>query len=161
MADTVRTKAALQTLFADNSTNNITPQMLRDFLVSTHTNPTIVEVDLGTNWIWNGKFTITDALITTTTVVQVWQAPGPYSGKGTSADQCLVEPIRISAVFSGTGVATVYWETPPITIDVTAQQNEGTRIITAGGTNTDLQTFSRRINRVRGNVKFYYTLQGV
>ncbi|PWJ88368.1 hypothetical protein C8D77_11190 [Mesorhizobium loti] len=35
MADTQRTLAALQVLFADNTGGAITPQMLRDFLVST------------------------------------------------------------------------------------------------------------------------------
>lgn len=35
MADTVRTKAALQTLLADNVAGDISPQDLRDFLVST------------------------------------------------------------------------------------------------------------------------------
>jgi hypothetical protein len=34
MSDTIRTKVALQTLLADNTTGDITPQKLRDFLVS-------------------------------------------------------------------------------------------------------------------------------
>ena len=36
MVDTVRTKAALQALFADNSSGDISPQDLRDFLVTTY-----------------------------------------------------------------------------------------------------------------------------
>jgi hypothetical protein len=34
MPDTIRNEAALQTLFADNTTGDISPQDLRDFLVS-------------------------------------------------------------------------------------------------------------------------------
>ena len=36
MADTARTKTALAALFADNSTGNISPQDLRDFLETMH-----------------------------------------------------------------------------------------------------------------------------
>lgn len=36
MVDTVRTRAALQTLLADNTTGDISPQDLRDFLVSAY-----------------------------------------------------------------------------------------------------------------------------
>jgi hypothetical protein len=36
MADTQRTLSALQSLLADNTTNELSPQDLRDFLVSTH-----------------------------------------------------------------------------------------------------------------------------
>lgn len=36
MADTIRTLAALQTILADNTSNAITPQNVRDFLVSTN-----------------------------------------------------------------------------------------------------------------------------
>ena len=35
MADTIRTRASLTTLFADNNSGDISPQDLRDFLIST------------------------------------------------------------------------------------------------------------------------------
>jgi hypothetical protein len=155
MPDIARTRSALQALFADNTAGDISAQDLRDFLVSAPALPTLVEVDLGTNWIWDGKFTITDAAITATTIVQVWQAPGPYTGKGTSTDQATVEPINILAVIPGTGSAVVHWETPPIVTE--------TPLLTRGTGATamrDRQDVARRLNKVRGNVKFYYTIQG-
>ena len=38
MSDTVRSKADILTLFADNTSGNISPQDLRDFVVSLHSN---------------------------------------------------------------------------------------------------------------------------
>lgn len=46
MADTKRTKSALQLLFADNTTEEISPQDLRDFLVSVMGALTITTVNV-------------------------------------------------------------------------------------------------------------------
>jgi len=73
---------------------------------------TTVEVSLGSALVWQGKFTITDAAISSTSKVLLWQAPGPYTGKGSalSADEGTMDPLLITAVIPATGSATVHWK---------------------------------------------------
>ena len=75
---------------------------------------TTVEVDLGIKPVWQGRFVITDAAITAASKVQCWQAPGPYTGKGTRADEAEMSPVQVTMVVPGAGIATVSWQTPPI-----------------------------------------------
>jgi hypothetical protein len=96
-----------------------------------------VEVNLGATPRFQGRFTIADLEITALRVVQCWQAPGPYTGKGTRVDEAEMQMVQVIAVNPGAGSATVYWQTPPM--------------IAARG--------AIRIGRIRGNVKFYYTVQ--
>ena len=119
---------------------------------------TIVEVDLGSSFIFRGKFTITDGTISGTSKVLVWQAPGPYTGKGTLADEADLQPVSIIAAVPGAGVATVYWQTPPYLTFSINPQMQG--ITGAAQSPKDIQAMAQgialRLGRVRGNVKFAY-----
>lgn len=124
---------------------------------------TTVEVDLGTPK-FTGKFTITDAAITATSKILCWQAPGPYTGKGTRADEAEMQPVEIISVEPATGSAVVKWQTPPA-YGVKVERQEGQRRNTVGATfdrvlNQRLPiAFSQvRLGKVRGNVKFSYTV---
>lgn len=123
---------------------------------------TTVEVDLGTPK-FTGKFTITDAAISATSKVQCWQAPGPYTGKGTLADEAMMQPVQIIAVAPATGSAVVYWQTPPY-VAMSQQLSDG-KFGAAGATfdrlmnqRTPAVFTPTRIGKVRGNVKFTYTI---
>ena len=111
---------------------------------------TTVETNIGATEKWTGKFTITDVAITATSKVLCWQAPGPYTGKGTRADEAELQPVSVIAVEPAAGSAIVKWQTPPMVVDVP--------LLTTGiiGTNRDPQTTARRLGVVRGNVKFSY-----
>jgi len=124
---------------------------------------TTVEQNLGATPVWRGKFTITDAAISATSKVQCWQAPGPYTGKGTLADEAEMQPVQVISVAPATGTAVVYWQTPPmVALKNTLQDG---RISGAGATFDRLinqrypEVFTpTRINKVRGNVKFTYSV---
>ena len=123
---------------------------------------TTVEVDLGTPK-FTGKFTITDAAISATSKVQCWQAPGPYTGKGTLADEAMIQPVQVIAVAPATGSAVVYWQTPPYV--AMSQQLSNGKFGAAGATfdrlmnqRTPAVFTPKRLGKVRGNVKFTYTI---
>jgi hypothetical protein len=121
---------------------------------------TTVEVNLG-SLRFSGKFTITDAAITTTSKILCWQAPGPYTGKGTRADEAEMQPVLVTAVQPLSGTATVMWQTPPMIVQSVAG-NEGRR--DAAGATFDrlvnqrlpVTTEQKRIGKVGGSVKFTY-----
>jgi hypothetical protein len=106
---------------------------------------TTVEVNLGATAVWRGQFTITDAAITAIKKVLCWQAPGPYTGKGTRADEAEVQPVNVIAVNPAAGTAAVFWQTPPYVT--------GFMIIDRASRHNQPNT---RIGKVRGNVKFSY-----
>jgi hypothetical protein len=122
---------------------------------------TTVEADLGATAVFRGAFTITDAAIGPTSKVLCWQAPGPYTGKGTRADEAEMQPVMVIAVEPAAGNAVVKWQTPP-TIVHAIQLHDGKR--DAPGATFDRLSNQRwpdaftprRIGRVRGNVKFSY-----
>lgn len=120
-----------------------------------------VEVDLGSAAVSEGKFTITDAGISATSKVLCWQAPGPYTGKGTLADEAAMSPVQVVAVEALEGSAVVYWQTPPEMVVVPL---EGISALLGGGTsanngtNRDLRFVACRRGFVVGNVKFTYTI---
>ena len=120
---------------------------------------TTVEVNLGSSAITRGKFTITDAGIGATNKILCWQAPGPYTGKGTRADEAEMQPVSVIAVTPAAGSAVVMWETPPI---VTMQQVRADGNLMSPTVNTDIPRTGLlqavRIGRVRGNVKFSYAI---
>jgi len=122
---------------------------------------TTVEKNLSATPTWRGKFTITDAAISPSSKVMCWQAPGPYTGKGTLADEAEMQPVQVIAVAPATGSATVMWQTPPV-VTMNEQLNYG-RFSPAGATFDRLinqrapsVSIATRINKVRGNVKFSY-----
>lgn len=120
---------------------------------------TTVEVDLGSTPKWTGKFTITDAGISGTSKVLCWQAPGPYTGKGTRADEAELQPVSVISVEPGSGSAVVKWQTPPMV----ALDPFPSIVLPAGNLPPrDPQSIIRirpkRLGKVRGNVKFSYTV---
>lgn len=124
---------------------------------------TTIEVNLGATATWRGRFTITDAAITSAKKILCWQAPGPYTGKGTRADEAEFQPVSIVSVIPAAGSAIVDWQTPPIIAMRMIPRSQN--CTTTAGTNVvvnpkDPQAvawgFSKRIHRVRGNVKFNY-----
>ena len=123
---------------------------------------TTVEVNLGATPVFRGRFTITDAAITATSKIMCWQAPGPYTGKGTLADEAEMQPVQVIAVAPGAGSAVVTWQTPP-DYAMSPELNTSPRINAAGATFDRLDnqvgtaTYSRvRLGKVDGNVKFSY-----
>lgn len=117
---------------------------------------TTTEVNLGSTATWRGKFTITDAGISSTSKIQAWQAPGPYTNKGTLADEAEMMPVKVTAVFPATGSATVYWETPPIVVHRAVSLDQGKTATLTDGTLGRAVMEAVRLNKVRGNVKFSY-----
>lgn len=118
---------------------------------------TEIEQDLGADPVSSGRFSFSDATISATSKVIMWQAPGPYTGKGTLADEAEMQPILVSAVVPAAGSATVLWRTPEIAVVVESPANGGT---TRGTTDTLRQQATnvvvRRLGKTRGNVKFHY-----
>lgn len=145
---------------------------------------TTVETDTGSTPKHYGKFTITDAGISATSKVLCWQAPGPYTGKGTSAgstDEATMDPIKVTAVVPAAGSAVVYWETHPIYVPILGymeahesppattvltnttgkRQDEAAMVLASpsfGRSSTAvLQNRGvRRLGKVKGNIKFSY-----
>jgi hypothetical protein len=125
---------------------------------------TTISVALSATATWRGKFTITDAAIGPTSKVLCWQAPGPYTGKGTLADEAEMQPVQVIAVTPAAGSAVVMWQTPP---------GFAMRPVLASGSNRSpagatfdrvvnqlgpIQYVPTRIGKVRGSVKFSYTV---
>lgn len=131
---------------------------------------TTVEVNLGSAWAWEGRFTITDAAIAATSKVLCWQAPGPYTGKGTRADAAAWEVVQVIAVNPAAGSATVYWQTPPLytaslahtTLGGLGVKRDSNVVGGAGQAYFDrysgYQQIAKRINKVKGNIKFSYVI---
>lgn len=119
---------------------------------------TEVEVNLGSTPSWRGQFTITDAAISASSKVIVVQAPGPYTGKGTRADEA--DMIRLNCyAIPGSGSAAVRYETfgPTIT---TMSEIKGNQPVPSANTQSANPNYSvpvqKRLGVVSGNVKFYY-----
>ncbi len=102
---------------------------------------TTVEIDLGSAK-FSGKFTITDAAITSSSKVLCWQAPGPYTGKGTLADEAEMQPVQVISVEPGSGSAVVKWQTPPTIVVAPVIRrlapNTGSGTLANSGTNRDI-----------------------
>lgn len=123
-----------------------------------------VDADLGATPAFEGTFEIADAAITAASRVQVWQGPGPYSGKGTLADEAIVDSI-FAVAQAGTGIATVYWKTIASMLPVAALIREGgapRSNITASFIGAHTQPFDRyemkTIGHVMGRFRFFYLI---
>jgi hypothetical protein len=119
-------------------------------------------VNLGSTPAWQGKFTITDAAILSTSKLLVWQAPGPYTGKGARADEAALAPIRITHVEPAAGSAVVHWRSVeshnPITLMgmmVQVGSASGTESRTTPVIQDEMGAVQVR-GKVKGNVKFTY-----
>lgn len=120
---------------------------------------TTVEQDLGSTATWRGRFTITDAAITATSKVLCWQAPGPYTGKGTRADEAEMQPVSVVAVEPATGSAVVTWQTPPsYTQELVLPDGRRAAPVALNEQMLFPTLIPKRIGKVRGNVKFSYLI---
>lgn len=124
---------------------------------------TTVEKDLGSTPAFTGKFTITDAAIGPTSKVMVWQAPGPYTGKGTLADEAAMQPVSVICVTPAAGSCVVHWQTPPIiTMQRVVREGNVDPAVVGSGFNGRAQLPSelipKRLGKVRKNVKFSYII---
>jgi hypothetical protein len=102
---------------------------------------------------------LVDAAITPSSKVAIMHAPGPYTGKGTRADEAEMDPLWCVAE-PGSGQATVYWRTHAQVIS-TFSDIRGNQPISTGtdqGVQPSFQAalIQRVVGRVRGNVKFMY-----
>lgn len=69
-----------------------------------------IEVDLGTPARRSGKFTTPVTGQTAGKPVLIWQAPGPYTGKGfAGADEAEMDAIEASASVTNATTITVFW----------------------------------------------------
>jgi hypothetical protein len=126
---------------------------------------TTFEQDLGATPTTQGSFLLLDANIVATSVILMWQAPGPYTNKGTLEDEAAMQPVQVvSVAYVADGIANVRWQTPPLTTLQTivglagdASKNPGAP--TQVGLAT-LPSVLSRIGRVSGNVKFSYLIFG-
>lgn len=67
------------------------------------------EVDLGSVPVRSGSFTITTTGLTSGKPVMLQQAVGPYTGKGTLADEAEMDGLTISASTTSTTTIVAYW----------------------------------------------------
>jgi hypothetical protein len=119
---------------------------------------TTFEQNLGATAACSGKFTLTDAAIAATSKVLCWQAPGPYTGKGTLADEAAMQPVKVVAVVPATGSAVIHWETDFI-VGVREVPASGSRNIATTIANLLPTMFEMfRLGKVRGNIKFSYVI---
>jgi hypothetical protein len=93
---------------------------------------TTVEVNMGSTPVDQGRFTIVNGAITAASRLLVWKAPGPYTGRGTRADESTMDALTVVSVLPATGNAVVYW-----------QSVEGTSSV-------------GRLGKVKGNIKWAY-----
>jgi hypothetical protein len=75
-------------------------------------NPTFqtVEVSLGTSARRSGKFTIAGTGMTVGKPVLITKAVGPYTGKGTRADEAEMDLIVATASVTSSTEITAYWQ---------------------------------------------------
>lgn len=124
---------------------------------------TIVEVDLGSTLVARGKFTIVDALILASSKVLCWKAPGPYTGKGTRADEAEMDPLNVVCVYPATGSAVVVWESA-LAVGLVQEELGGNDVRVSlsalAPPQDDPQAWPRPRRRgvTRGNHKFAYTI---
>lgn len=70
---------------------------------------TVTTIDLGTSPLRSGSFTITTSGLTTGDPILITQIPGPYSGKGTRADEAEMGIMAISGVAESATTIRCYW----------------------------------------------------
>jgi hypothetical protein len=123
---------------------------------------TVYEANLGGigSESWRGRFTIVDAAISGTSKVMIQQAPGPYTNKGTLADEVEMDPIWCVA-YPGAGSCVVYWRTMThLAQDMS--EIKGTQPVGSANTQHGQPSYSvpvqRVLGKVRGNVKFQYSV---
>jgi|SRR6188474_849749 len=122
---------------------------------------TTIEQDLGATPATQGSFLLLDAAIVATSKVLMWQAPGPYTNKGTLEDEAAMQPVQVvSVAYVADGIALVRWQTPPMTtftevVGLSGDPSKNPTTQTQVGL-AALPSVLSRIGRVSGNVKFSY-----
>jgi hypothetical protein len=92
----------------------------------------------------------------------VWQACGPYTGKGTRADEAELSRVQVVCVEPAAGSCVVTWETPPIVV-MRPQIPNGRRDAPSTAAGFDprypfVEITPTRLGKVRGNHKFSYVI---
>ena len=119
---------------------------------------TTVEVNLGSTPATRGKFTLTDAGISATSKVLIWQAPGPYTGKGTLADEAEMDHVTAYAE-PGSGSAIIKWRSGWAVALVRPNGSDGGARVQTSVPYNDAKFEARVptvIGKVKGNMKFNY-----
>ena len=82
-------------------------------------NPTlaVVEVSLASHPMRSGRFTISGAGLSTGKPVMIQQAVGPYTGKGTLADEAEMDQVHVTASVTNSSTITAYWTSPYLVRD--------------------------------------------
>jgi hypothetical protein len=73
---------------------------------------TTVEVNLGSVPKRAGRFTIAGAGMTVGKAVMIQQASGPYTGKGTRADEAEMDQVNVAAKVTSATVIEAFWHAP-------------------------------------------------
>jgi hypothetical protein len=125
---------------------------------------TIIEQNLGSTPVWDGKFTVVDTTVTTTSKIQIWQSYGPYTGKGTLADEAAMDTIRCIAAPSA-GSFVVHWRSVQALafkpIRPGNEQRQFVNDIVDAAANQMAYGMGLEagiIGRVKGNFKFAYSV---
>jgi hypothetical protein len=109
------------------------------------------EFNVGTTAIFSGSFPVTDASVSASSKILI-QSTGPYTGKGTRADEAMMDIIQAVAL-PGTGTFRVFWEVVPryrIILDpFTGYPNVQSWL---------MNPRQVRLGKVKGNIKFQYTI---
>lgn len=92
-----------------------------------------------------------------------WQAPGPYTGKGTRADEAELAPIKVTAVEPAAGSAVVKWESKSGYRPIQYNPPSDFAYIATGAAGQRQQSIGDSpikgvavLGKVSGNVKFSY-----
>jgi hypothetical protein len=122
---------------------------------------TRIEQDLSATPARSGRFTVVDAAVTAASYILIKQATGPYTGKGTCADEASMDSITCYAE-PLTGTFVVYWEVRPVLTQRPVQFQSQTRetVTTAFNASDEpkLRFESVLLGKAKGNVKFDYIL---
>ena len=126
---------------------------------------TTVEVALGA-LATRGKFTITNAAIGAASKVLCWQAPGPYTNKGTRADEAELAPVTVLSTEPAVGSAVVKWSAKnhvvvsPQSYDASRGGNVQSAVpaVQQALDNLDSRLQALVVGRAGGNVKFSYLI---
>lgn len=122
---------------------------------------TTIETDLGPPKT-SGKFTIVDAAITAAKKVLIWQAPGPYTGKGTLADEAEMDGIDCLAI-PGSGQAVVGWRVrggfrPAIPLAEGNVDRQAASTLAPPQDDPQSRNGLAVLGKVKGNFKFSYVV---
>lgn len=74
----------------------------------------IVEVNLGTQPIFSGTFDITVTGLTIGRTIIIDQACGPYTGKGTLADEAEMDTVIVTGYIFSSTIIRCYWNSPTL-----------------------------------------------